>query len=59
MTGKCDWEIIRKIKSALKIPVFSNGGIFTFQDVEKCLEYTKCDGVMSSEALLEVLIKVI
>ena len=28
-------------------------GIYTFDDVQKCMEYTGCDGVMSSEALLE------
>lgn len=33
--GKCDWTIIREIKAALKIPVFANGGIYTWSDVEK------------------------
>mmetsp|Transcript_32974 Transcript_32974/g.37419 ORF Transcript_32974/g.37419 Transcript_32974/m.37419 type:complete len:362 (-) Transcript_32974:18-1103(-) len=52
-TGTCDWDIIKRIKAELSIPVFANGGIYTFEDVQRCLEYTKCDGVMSSEALLE------
>lgn len=50
---ECNWEAIKKIKELSNIPIIANGGIESFNDVEKCLEYTKCDGVMSSEALLE------
>eukprot|EP01041_Mallomonas_annulata_P012477 gene12477-26247_t len=52
-TGSVDWEIIRKIKEMVNIPVIANGGISCYNDIEKCLQYTKADGVMSSEALLE------
>lgn len=52
-TGPCDWEAIRIVKSRLNIPVFANGGIETFDDVQRCLEVTGADGVMSSEGLLE------
>eukprot|EP00465_Bigelowiella_longifila_P001712 CAMPEP_0185251488 /NCGR_PEP_ID=MMETSP1359-20130426/882_1 /TAXON_ID=552665 /ORGANISM="Bigelowiella longifila, Strain CCMP242" /LENGTH=259 /DNA_ID=CAMNT_0027833403 /DNA_START=164 /DNA_END=943 /DNA_ORIENTATION=- len=51
--GACNFDIIRKIKQELKIPVFSNGGIELFEDVEKCLKQTEADGVMVSEAILE------
>jgi tRNA-dihydrouridine synthase 1 len=51
--GKCDWNMIKKIKNTLKIPVFANGGIYTFEDAINCLKYTGADAVMSSEALLE------
>jgi tRNA-dihydrouridine synthase 1 len=49
----CDWQAIRAIKQRCQIPIFANGGIETYSDVTRCLEATGCDGVMSSEALLE------
>jgi len=51
-TGPNNFDIIKKIKETLKIPVFSNGGIENLKDVKKCLEYTGVDGVMVSEAIL-------
>lgn len=52
-TGPVNWDIIRKIKSKLNIPVVANGGISCYADALRCLEATGADGVMSSEALLE------
>ena len=49
----CNWYMIKRIKESLSIPVIANGGIATFDDVQACLDYTGCDGVMSSEAILE------
>lgn len=48
-----DWDIIRRIKERLTIPVIANGGLETHEDIARCLEATGCDGVMSSEGLLE------
>ncbi|QNO14837.1 tRNA dihydrouridine synthase DusB [Alkalicella caledoniensis] len=45
-SGKADWDIIKLIKSTIKIPVIGNGDLFEPEDVKEMLDYTKCDGVM-------------
>lgn len=51
--GECNWEAIRQIREQLTIPVFANGGIGSYHDIEKCLKATGVNGVMTGEALLE------
>jgi len=51
--AEADWSIIKKVKMAVTIPVIANGGISSFSDIDLCLQATGCDGVMTSEALLE------
>lgn len=54
LTGAPIWDAARLIKERFKsFPIVCNGGIETFDDVVKCMETTGCDGVMSSESILE------
>ena len=51
--GKCDWETIRAVKEAVRIPVIANGGMIrSLKDVADCLRDTGADAVMSAIGLL-------
>ncbi|MBU0945078.1 MAG: tRNA-dihydrouridine synthase family protein [Proteobacteria bacterium] len=43
---KARWDWIGKVKAAVKVPVFANGGIFTVADASKCLDQSGADGLM-------------
>ena len=51
-SGKADWEIIKKVKENVSIPVIGNGDVTTPELAKKMLEETKCDAVMIGRAAL-------
>uniref|UniRef100_A0A0F7UCS7 tRNA-dihydrouridine(16/17) synthase [NAD(P)(+)] n=1 Tax=Neospora caninum (strain Liverpool) TaxID=572307 RepID=A0A0F7UCS7_NEOCL len=53
LVGPCDWLAIRHAKERLSIPVIANGGVETYEDALRCLEFTGADAVMSAEGLLD------
>lgn len=54
-TCKADWAAIRLVVQELgdRIPILANGSIASAQEATECLAATGCDGIMSSEGLLE------
>ncbi len=48
--GKVDYEAIKQVKDAVKIPVFANGDCRSKEDYEKILELTGADGVAIGRA---------
>lgn len=45
-SGNADWDIIKKVKENINIPVIGNGDIFCSEDAKRMIEYTNCDAVM-------------
>lgn len=49
-SGSADWDIIRQVKEAVKIPVIGNGDVDSPQKAKRLLEETGCDSVMIARA---------
>lgn len=49
-SGEADWEVIRKIKGSVSIPVIGNGDVDSPQKAKAMMEKTGCDAVMIGRA---------
>jgi tRNA-dihydrouridine synthase B len=39
-SGVADWDVIKAVKQAVRIPVLANGDVFTVEDAVRILKYT-------------------
>lgn len=51
-SGQANWDIIKKVKEAVNIPVIGNGDVTSCYLAKKMLEETKCDAVMIGRGVL-------
>ena len=49
-SGKADWDIIRKVKDNVKIPVIGNGDVIDGESAKAMFEKTGVDGIMIGRA---------
>lgn len=50
-SGQADWEIIRKVKEAVSIPVIGNGDVDSPLKAEALVKEAGCDGIMIGRAV--------
>lgn len=49
-SGEAEYDTIREVKAATRLPVIANGDISSPQKAKRVLEYTRADGVMIGRA---------
>ncbi|KAJ2906860.1 tRNA-dihydrouridine(16/17) synthase [NAD(P)(+)] protein-like protein [Zalerion maritima] len=54
LTGLADWAAIKRLRDEIppEVVMFANGNILTHEDLDRCLEATGADGVLSAEGAL-------
>ncbi len=50
-SGNVDYEIIKRVKDAVNIPVIGNGDIYDISSAEKMFDKTNCDGIMVARGI--------
>lgn len=51
-SGKANWEMIGEAKKRVSIPVIANGDIKNSEDIKRCLDTTRADGIMIGRGAL-------
>ncbi len=45
-SGQADWDFIKQVKDAVKIPIIANGDIRSLSKAKECLQKSGADGIM-------------